>query len=287
MSQPHAALAVDHVTIAGPDLAALEAAFARTGLPFVYGGPHSNGVTHMALSSFEDGSYVELIATLEPGAEAPIWSRHIAGGGGPCAWAVGAPAPGGVAAEAARLAGLGVPVRGPFAMHRRRPDGRVAEWDLAYVGAGDPGATLPFVIEDRTPRELRVPPPEPGAAGGRITGVAAVILSVPDLEGAVALFRSVYDLPEPIVREDGRLARFDRTPVVLAAASEGRLADRLARFGPSPCGFLFATDDAAAASRRLGLPLPDSWLDLQVAWFDEARIGGAWLGITPSHSGQP
>lgn len=41
-------LLLDHVTIAGAELASLEAAFAGQGLTTVYGGPHSTGLTHMA-----------------------------------------------------------------------------------------------------------------------------------------------------------------------------------------------------------------------------------------------
>jgi hypothetical protein len=278
----HPALAVDHVTLAGPDLATLEEALAGTGLRFAYGGPHSNGVTHMSLTTFEDGSYVELISTLEPGREAPIWSRHIAGAAGPCAWAVEAPASGGVAVEAARLAALGVAVRGPFTMHRQRPDGRVARWELAYVGEGDPGATLPFVIEDRTPRELRVPPAGTDRVAGRLTGVGGVVLGVPDLDEAIGLFKRVYGLSEPIVggRADSeRIAHFARTPVILAEAGEEGIAGRLERFGPAPCGFLFETDDVDAASRRLGLAPPTRWFDFAVAWFDEGRVGGMRLGV--------
>jgi hypothetical protein len=272
-------LEIDHVTIAGPDLAALEAKLAGTGLRFSYGGAHSNGVTHMSLASFEDGSYVELISTLEPGREAPIWSRYISGSGGPCAWAVGLDD---VGAEAVRLRALGVQVRGPFYMHRRRPDGVLVEWDLAYVGEGDPGATLPFVIKDRTPRELRVPPAEPAEGPGRLTGVAAVVLAVPDLGEAIRLFRRVYGLDEPLAAEDDGLgawvAWFEGTPVVLAApgVGSGWLTERLDRFGPSPCAFLLGTDDVEAAARRLGLDAPEPWLGRSVAWLE---LDGVRLGV--------
>ena len=53
-------LKIDHVTIAGPELAPMERAFAGVGLVTDYGGPHSNGVTHMAWLGFNDGSYNEL-----------------------------------------------------------------------------------------------------------------------------------------------------------------------------------------------------------------------------------
>ncbi len=55
-------LTIDHVTVAGKDLKAMQAALTALGIPTEYGGPHSNHATEMALTSFPDGSYLELIA---------------------------------------------------------------------------------------------------------------------------------------------------------------------------------------------------------------------------------
>src|ERR1700682_2699159 len=79
-----AQLKVDHVTVAGRDLAALRRMFADLGLPTEYGGKHSNGITEMALSSFPDGSYLELIAP-QTGADASphYWGKFMAGKAGP------------------------------------------------------------------------------------------------------------------------------------------------------------------------------------------------------------
>jgi len=199
------------VTVAGRDLAALEARFRDFGFAPVYGGAHSNGVTHMSIVALADGAYVELISTLELGAEAPWWHRAIADDAGPCAWALGVED---ISAEARRIAALGVSVRGPLEMSRRLPDGRVAEWTLAYVGDGEPGSDLPFLIEDRTPRAIRVPP---SAAEG--TGIATVFVGAPALEPAIARYREVFALAPPRVERDAeldtRVARFDDAPVAL------------------------------------------------------------------------
>src|SRR5262245_44900933 len=118
-------LQIDHVTIAGPALAPMEQAFAALQLPTEYGGLHSNGITHMALLSFGDGSYIELISSLEPGLKETIfWGEHIVGNAGPCAWAVRT---NDVAAEAARVAALNITVKGPIYMNRHRPDGHLVE----------------------------------------------------------------------------------------------------------------------------------------------------------------
>ena len=82
-------LKVDHVTVAGRNLEALVKAFAAIGLEAEYGGKHTNGMTEMAIASFTDGSYLELIAE-QPGASAAKhdWGRFIEHDGGVCAWAV-------------------------------------------------------------------------------------------------------------------------------------------------------------------------------------------------------
>jgi hypothetical protein len=293
MNEQAMSLKIDHVTIAGSDLKTLEQVLARAELATDYGGPHSNGITHMSLLGFDDGSYIELISTLEPGQAAPWWDAHIQGNGGPCAWAVEA---GDVAAEAARIAALGIPVRGPNTMTRQRPDGVLVEWDLAFVGDKQPGATLPFLIRDRTPRELPEGPrrvaadrawrvrPSASVTATDLTGVAMVVLGVLNLECAVDLFRRVYGWPAPVTKDDvnfGRLAHFPGSPVSLAAPLHPNdfLAERLRHFDESPCAFLIGTKNLVAASNRLRLGTVSSWFDRQVFWFDEPRRHRILLGL--------
>lgn len=274
-------LKIDHVTIAGSDLALLEQAFAAAGLPAEYGGPHSNGVTHMALLGFEDGSYIELISFLGVGAaETIFWSEQIAANGGPCAWAVESD---NVGVEAARLAALGITVKGPVYMYRRRPDGALVEWDLAFPGDHSAGATLPFLIKDITPREWRVRPS--AGLAGRLTGVAMVILGVENLADSIDLFRRVYGWSAPQFKEDttfqARLAHFAGTPVTLAAplAPNDWLAERLARFGPSPCAYLLGTPDFEAACCDFELMPAPAPFGRSVGWFDPAKLQGIKLGV--------
>ena len=276
-------LSIDHVTIAWSALAPLEQTFANLGLATDYGGLHSNGITHMALLGFEDGSYLELISSLKPGQEDAIfWGKHIVGNGGPCAWAVRVDD---VAAEAARLADLGITVKGPAYYHRRRPDGVLVEWDLAFLGDHEAGATLPFLIKDITPRDLRVRP-SASAQANQLTGLAVAALGVENLETTIALFQHSYGWPAPQVQEDvafgAKLACFKDTPVVLAAplsTSPTWLSERLARFGPSPCAYLIAAQDFELSCQRFGLVNRQTWFERQVAWFDPVRINGIKLGL--------
>lgn len=274
-------LVIDHVTLAASRLEALTGAFAANGMASEYGGLHSNGVTHMSLVAFDDGSYVELISVMHPGQPAPWWNEHIVLEGGPCAWAVHADD---VAIEKQRLEARGVMVGEVTHRERSRPDGQTVEWELAYVGDQGAGATHPFIIEDSTPRELRVPKTE-SVAGSELTGVQGVVLGVEDVGAASEIFQEVYDLPAPerSNAEDGRLnmAVFSGEPLILVspAAGDGWLAERLARFGPTPCAFLLGSRDLGASRERSRVGEPEDWGNGSVTWLDGDPLLGRWLGI--------
>src|SRR5713226_7391424 len=135
-------LKVDHATVAGKDLRAMQRALASAGIATEYGGPHSNHATEMALASFPDGSYLELIA-IQPKADpkalaAHYWSKQMQGDAGPAAWAV---RPKDLAAEAARLKAAGVVMHATARNGRERPDGVRLDWEAAQVGA-EPNGTF-------------------------------------------------------------------------------------------------------------------------------------------------
>src|ERR1700739_1586438 len=95
LSMTAADLKIDHVTAAGQDVHAMQHALEAIGIASEYGGPHANHATEMALTSFEDGSYLELIAIqrqADPAAVAAhYWRPFLSGNAGPCAWAVRPP----------------------------------------------------------------------------------------------------------------------------------------------------------------------------------------------------
>jgi hypothetical protein len=63
---------IDHVTIAGSSMKQMQAALSSVGIASVYGGAHTTGATEMALVSFPDGSYLELIALQQDATAASI-----------------------------------------------------------------------------------------------------------------------------------------------------------------------------------------------------------------------
>ena len=230
LSLPAAELKIDHVTVCGQSLPPMEAKLERLGIHWEFGGPHANHATEMAIASFADGSYLELIAVqpdADPGAVAKhTWSKYMEEKAGPCAWAVRSSD---VLAEANRLRATGLRVSALNKSGRTRPDGFRLDWETAQVGTEGNGVFFPFLIRDFTPREKRAfPSGKPG--NPHLRGVTAVVIAVSDVNAAAARFRKAYDLPPP-QRKDDR-AVFPGTPVILQ-----KLPRRVAEFGEGVTAF--------------------------------------------------
>jgi hypothetical protein len=273
-------LELDHASICGSNLDTLRQALTDVGLTPDLGGPHGNGITQMAIIGFDDATYLELIAPIKPGVSAGSdWAKFMADDAVTCAWAVGTNV---LLEEVDRLKKAGIQVTTPERGSRKRPDGMSIEWMTANVGNGTPGSTLPFVIEDQTPRAWRVQT-SASVQGAPVTGVENVVLGVNNLDAAIALFRKAYGWAAPLTetqKDFGRLAYFPGEPVILAAPSGGGwLSDRLAKYGESPVAYLLATRDFAAATKKYKLSGTKTWFGQKVAWFDPGKLKGVHLGV--------
>jgi hypothetical protein len=273
-------LELDHVSICGSSLDALSQTLAAAGLNPNLGGPHGNGITQMASIGFDDASYIELIAPIKPGATAGSdWAKYMSEDAVTCAWAVSTNV---LLQEVDRLKNAGIAVKAPESGSRKRPDGMSIEWKTANVGPGTPGSTLPFIIEDQTPRAWRVQT-SASVKGAPVYGVENVVLGVNNLDAAIALFRKAYGWADPLIetqKDFGKLAYFPGEPVILAAPSGGGwLSDRLARFGETPVAYLLGTRDFAGATRKYRLSGNKIWFGQKVAWFDPGRLKGVRLGV--------
>jgi hypothetical protein len=245
-----------------------------------FGGPHGNGITQMAIIGLNDASYIELIAPVKAGVSAGSdWAKFMSEDAVTCAWAVGTNV---LLQEVDRLKKAGIPVKAPERGSRKRPDGMSIEWMTADVGSATPGATLPFVIEDQTPRAWRVQT-SASVQGAPVNGIENVVLGVSNLGASIALFRKAYGWAEPLTetqKDFGKLAYFPGEPVILAAPSGGGwLAERIGKFGESPVAYLLGTRDFAAANRKYKLGGTKIWFGQKVAWFDAGKLKGVRLGV--------
>jgi Glyoxalase-like domain len=273
-------LEIDHVSVCGSNLDTLRQMFTDVGLTPDFGGPHGNGITQMAIIGFDDTSYIELIAPVKAGASAGSeWAKFMSEDAVTCAWAVGTNV---LLQQVDRLKKAGIPVKAPERGSRKRPDGMSVEWMTADVGSGTPGSTLPFIIEDETPRAWRVPS-SASVKGAPVGGVENVVLGVGNLDASIALFRKAYGWAEPLIetqKDFGKTAYFPGEPVILAAPSGGGwLADRLAKFGETPVAYLLGTHDFAGATKKYKLSGPKTWFGQKVAWFDSGKLKGVRLGV--------
>lgn len=231
---------IDHLVIAVRDLAQATADYARAGFTVTPGGEHAGGATHNALVAFGDGAYFELIAFREP--ERPQthrWWSRLARGEGLIDAALLAD---GLAAEAARLRDAGLDPEGPHDGGRVRPDGQRVAWRTLRLAGGEGGAALPFVIEDVTPRGLRVPNGPASRHWRPIAGVAGLTLVVADLAAAGAAWARLLGEPgrpvDPEALDEAGLAqRFTLGPhwlVLLQPADATPAATHLRDHGEGP-----------------------------------------------------
>ena len=267
-------LKIDHVTAAGNSLKQLQAKLSAIGIESVYGGAHSNGATEMALVSFPDGSYLELMAPLEKADEQALakqpWTKFMREDAGPCAWAVREKD---VAAEAERLRAAGIAVSAPVRNGRQRPDGVRLDWETAQVGSEPSGTFFPFLIHDLTPREQRAFP-QGKPLNKDFEGVAKVVIAVRNLDAAVKRYSQAYGTPPAIKQVDAEfgahLALLSGIPIVLAQplAADSWLAQRLAQFGEAPCAFILGRRRGRYQAASQG-----RWFGMKIGWFDAQQLG--------------
>lgn len=271
-------LEIDHVSVCGSNLDALREDFVSVGLASDVGGPHGNGITQMAIVGFDDASYIELIAPIKPGVvEGSPWAKFMSGDAATCAWAAGTNV---LLQEVDRLKKAGVAVTTPERGSRKRPDGMSVEWMTSNVGSGTAGSTMPFIIEDQTPRAWRVQTTD-SLKGSPIYGVESVVIGVNNLDASVSIFRKAYGWAEPIMetqREFGKTAYFPGQPVILASGG-GWVSDHVNKFGESPVAYLLGTRDFAGAMKKYRLSGGKLWFGQKIGWFDAGKLKGVRLGV--------
>lgn len=159
---------LDHVVYVARDLSEAVEDHERRGYTVTPGGEHAGGVTHNALVCFADGSYLEVVAFRRPD-PTHRWWRHATSGG----FADFAVLSDHLAQDLSALKDL--VVREAAEGGRTRPDGVSLRWRAAFLRA-----PLPFLIEDLTPRDLRVPGGDATRHANGVTGVATLKVAARD-----------------------------------------------------------------------------------------------------------
>jgi hypothetical protein len=244
---------IDHITLAGARLPELQEDLLSVGIPTEYGGMHANGITHMAVAGFADGSYLELVAPMKADGRVMLWSDYPLPAYGGTAWTA---ASADLHEEFRIAAERGIASKGPVTISRKKPNGEVGTWDLGYFGSKQPGGVLPFLIRDETPRSVRITPRI--ETSKVLTGWTAMALAVHDIAASTQEFMRLYNWGPPEV-VDG-LTHFHGTPIYLGSPQE-----HLQKFGESPYAVILGALEAGPEFRT---GETSRFADKNVHWLD-------------------
>jgi hypothetical protein len=172
---------LDHLVILVQDLDEATREYERIGFRVTPGGEHADGLTRNALVPFRDGAYLELVSFIHPeDGRDNVWGwREFLPHEGLIDYCAASDR---MLEDVERLRGLGFDVDGPTEGGRRLPDGQEIRWRSASIG--QKGRALPFLIEDVTPRERRVPGEPSTSHPNGATGITGLEISVPDAQEA-------------------------------------------------------------------------------------------------------
>jgi catechol 2,3-dioxygenase-like lactoylglutathione lyase family enzyme len=202
-------LAIDHVVMIVDDLSKGIKQFKKLGFTVTPGGVHAGGLTHNALIGLEDGTYLELVAftnsslgnllrlikisgtwQLYSPTRTPMGKRFlglIANGPGLGDFALLSKDLGKTIAE---VKTRGLTLESPSPGRRMRPDHQEVSWRATLPPTSD----LPFLIEDVTPHELRLPPMTARQHENDVTGIAEITVGVADITESIVRYRSLLGL---------------------------------------------------------------------------------------------
>ncbi|OGQ81258.1 MAG: hypothetical protein A3F90_11200 [Deltaproteobacteria bacterium RIFCSPLOWO2_12_FULL_60_19] len=225
-------LGVDHIVITVRDLDAAARDYAKLGFTVVPGGKHPVG-TQNVLIAFADGAYIELIAFYRDNPEHRWWAAVQRGEG----FVDFCMQTDDLIGDTAKLRAAGVKIDDPVPWSRTRPDGYQLKW-LLSLARNEHRGVAPFLIQDETPRDERIPR-ETAHRNGAV-GIGAITVAVAELPPVSRWYRSVLGVDGTSVKRPDIEAHglaFEIGPhklEFLTSGGKNPLARRLEQNGPSP-----------------------------------------------------
>ena len=210
-------LSIDHIIIYVEDLQAAIETYRAAGFTTNYGGQHADGFTENALIVFADASYLELIALVEGKsfAEAGFKGLLKESGEGYTGFALQSDD---IESDLSEIANRGIAVGELREGSRARPDGELLAWKMAQID----NAMNPFVIQDVTERDLRVPlNTENTMHDNSATGIHEMLIRVPDFEEAKAYLSKI--LGTPLTYPGAARFEIGTSAIVLTQSNDGAL----------------------------------------------------------------
>lgn len=235
-------LALDHAVIVVKNLDRAVDDYTKLGFDVVRGGVHPTGGTHNALIPMGDGTYIELIGFFRPNPSHRWWSTYVNGGGliDFCTGTDDIQK----TTDAFRAAGVGM--SDPQPNQRVRPDGVVLRW-TASSPTKSAIFQVPFLLQDITPRDERVPPAPPSHPNG-VVGIRKLTIAVKDVKPIRRWYSKIVGEPGAKVDRpdlDARGVRFSvgghEVELLAPKRSHGPLAEWLRSHPPSPYSITLKT----------------------------------------------
>lgn len=196
----------DHAVIAVRDLEGAIERYRELGFDVGVGGRHTGRGTHNAVVRF-GLDYLELISIYD---EVEVATQGLRGEllrsflrqheGGCLGYCL---ASSNLDEDALRFERAGLPVTGPFAMQRVRPDGNILKWRLLVVGHAAWRRTWPSLIEWEQTDECRLSWDEPGRHANGASAIARVTIAAKSLAQAQDLYVTQLGL-ESISKPESR-----------------------------------------------------------------------------------
>lgn len=224
----------DHVIVLVEDIETAARSFTEAGFHVTDREDEGAHIAEHRLVCFHDGSYLELYAFHrdDPEAAKHRWFEYDKAGEGFADYSITTTDLRGLLARAAELE---LP-HTPFAEGgKRRTDGQ--EWTLRMsalgIGAGRP--ELPFVLEDVTPREIRVNGTAPHRNGASAIAAVTLVTGDPGAAAAGLTLLTGCDAPRRGEHPEGELTVYpfgDRSIALLEPRAGTGAAARLAAVGP-------------------------------------------------------
>ena len=203
-------LRLDHIVISVTNLQVAMKDFVQAGFRLQYGGKHADGITENALILFADGSYLELIALTEGHSRAEAHFKQLLHetGEGFTGYALHSDD---LANDLNAMDIRGITVSPIRAGGRARPDGVVLQWRIALLD----NAMSPFVIQDDSPREWRVPAfGEDVMHENGAMGIQTLNIHCSNYDASVARYEAITGSPAQVTASFSRF-RIGSTEILL------------------------------------------------------------------------
>ena len=243
---------IDHIVIAGPELDALTETYKSLGFSVVGGGKHPIG-SYNSLISLADGAYIELLSFYEESPNHYWWDAVHSRGGGLIDFCVQTDD---IRGDYAVFQAQGVDMSPLVGLSRVRVDGYQLVW-LNNEIYGEYQGLIPFVIEDETPREERVPKENQHA--NQVTGIDTITLAARDLKAA----RRIMDAA---LRQRGQPVR----------DGDLRASGIVYQVGPHRLEYLTPEDESSPLYNHLQANNPVPWrICFKIGWRDAIFLAGS------------